>query len=194
MDPGKSAEHNITADSIVAVIGTGCIGMAAAALARYRGAGQVYLIGRNDYKLGLAQTLGITGTINSAAADVEQELLQRTGGRYADFVLECSGNPITVEQAVTIAAQKAMIALIGFYEKPLSNINIDAVVVKELTVIGIMGEYGNLEAVSKILSTNDLHIAALLTDVVPFEQCDGAFHPDSHSRVVKTLVQITPDN
>ena len=47
---------NINSDSIVAVIGTGCIGMVQPPL-RNKRSGQVYLIGRNSYKLERAKQL-----------------------------------------------------------------------------------------------------------------------------------------
>ena len=187
---GGIKKMNITEDSIVVVIGTGCIAMSAAALARYKGAGQVYIIGRNKYKLNVGETLGVTGTINSTEVDIEEELLRKTGGRYADFILECSGNPATVEQSLQLAAQKATVALIGFYERPLTELNIDTLVAKELTLVGIMGEYGNLEAVSKIMAEYDLRLTQVITEQISFEDCDKAFHPESHQKIIKTMIQM----
>ena len=62
---GGVKKMKMDADSVVCVIGTGSIAMAAAALPRYRGAGQVYVVGRNAFKLEKARSLGITGTINT---------------------------------------------------------------------------------------------------------------------------------
>ncbi len=187
---GGVKKMNVTGDSVVAVIGTGSIGMAAAALARYRGAGSVYLIGRNRWKLERALQLGITGTICSEDGDAEAQLLALTGGRHADFVVECSGNPDTVSEALSLTAQKATVALIGFYEKKLDGLDIDRLVSHEVTLVGIMGEYGNLEAVSKIMAETDLHLSGLITDEVAFADCDAAFHPADRRRVIKTLVTI----
>ena len=187
---GGIKKMNITAESVVVVIGTGSIGMAAATLARYRGAGQVYMVGRNKEKLEVAKTLGITGVINVKETDLQQELLRLTGGRHADFVLECSGAPTTIQQSLDIAAQKATIALVGFYEKEISGLNIDTLVSKELTLVGIMGEYGNLEAVSRIMAEFDLRLEGVITDTVSFSDMPAAMNPADPHRVIKTIVQF----
>lgn len=187
---GGINKMDITGNSIVAVIGTGCIGMAAAALARYRGAGQVYMVGRNQYKLNIAMQLGITGTINTNECKPKEQLLKLTGGRSADFVLECSGAPSTVVQAINIAGQKGKIALIGFYEQNLDGINIDMFISKQLTAIGIMGEYGNLKAVSKIMSEFDLRLSPIITSVIDFDNCMPAFTPVDKHTLIKTMVRM----
>lgn len=187
---GGIRKMNINSDSIVAVIGTGCIGMGAAALAKQKGAGQVYLIGRNSYKLERAQQLEITGVIDSSKIDPKDELLRLTGGRYADFVIECSGNPKTISQSISLAAVRGTIALVGFYEKPIDGLNIDSLVLKELKLFGVVGEYGNIEAVSKIMAENDLHLGGIITDVITFDELDDALKEEDHSRIIKTMVKI----
>ena len=187
---GGIRRMDITERSVVAVIGTGSIGMAAAVLARCRGAGRVYMIGRNPYKLGLARRLGITGTINIGDGDAAQQLLGLTGGRKADFVLECSGAPSMVMQSFSLAARKGRIALIGFYENRLDGIDIDLLVSKELTVIGIMGEYGNLEAVLKIMAVRPLCLSPIITSVIDFDDCAPAFAPADRGSIIKTMVRM----
>lgn len=187
---GGIRKMDITDNSIVAVIGTGSIGMAAAALARYRGAGQVYMVGRNQYKLDIAKQLGITGIINITEGDAEEQLLKLTGGRRADFVLECSGAPSTVMQSIQIAGQKGKIALIGFYEKKLDGMDIDSLISKELTIVGIMGEYGNVEAVAKIMAEFDLRLSPIITSVIGFDDCAPAFAPANRNTIVKTMVRM----
>ncbi|MEA4824769.1 MAG: alcohol dehydrogenase catalytic domain-containing protein [Clostridiaceae bacterium] len=187
---GGIKKMNITGESIVAVIGTGCIGMSAAALAKYRGAGQVYLIGRNPYKLDMARRLGITNVIDIRQGPAEEQLMKLTSGKKADFVLECSGSPSSVMQSIRIAEQKGKIALIGFYEQTLDGIDIDLLVSKELSVVGIMGEYGNVSESLKIMQNTDLHLSHLITSVVDFDECAPAFAPADHKSIIKTMVRM----
>jgi len=186
---GGIKKMHITDQTVVAVIGTGPIALSAAALALNRG-GKVYVIGRNDFKLEIAQRLGIHGTINCSRCDVAEALKEMTGGCLADCILECSGNPDMVGAVIRIAAQKAVAALIGFYNVNPQQVDFSTMVSKEMTMIGIMGEYGNLEAVSKILAENDLKLSKIVTSVVPFEECGIALAPENPRRVVKTIVRI----
>lgn len=98
---GGIKKMQITEDTVVAVIGTGPIALSAAALALNLG-GKVYVIGRNDFKLEIAQKLGIHGTINCSRSDVAAALKELTGGRLADCILECSGNPDMVGEVIRI--------------------------------------------------------------------------------------------
>lgn len=186
---GGIKKMEITPQTVVAVIGTGPIALSAAALALNRG-GRVYVIGRNDFKLEIAGKLGIHGVINCSRENVAESLLEKTGGRLADCILECSGSPGMVSEVVKIAASKAKAALIGFYNVNPQDVDFNAIVAKELTVVGIMGEYGNLEAVSGILAENDLKLSQMVTGVVPFEDCGTALAPEDPRRVVKTIVRI----
>ncbi|MBO4413665.1 MAG: alcohol dehydrogenase catalytic domain-containing protein [Clostridia bacterium] len=177
-------------DSVVLVIGTGSIGMSAAALSLNKGAGQVYMLGRNAFKLEKARELGISGVINSAAEDPEEALLRLTGGRHADFVLECSGAEPSLGQCVKLAARGASVALIGFYERDDIPFDFDAFVSKELKMVGIMGEYGNLEAVAGIMASCDLRMRNVITDIVPFSECAPAFCPPDSRKIIKTIVEF----
>ena len=186
---GGIKKMHITEDTVVAVIGTGPIALSAAALALNLG-GQVYVIGRNDFKLAIAQKLGIQGTINCSQSNVTEKLKELTGGRLADCILECSGNPTMIGEVINIAASKAKAAFIGFYNVNPKEVDFSTMVAKEMTMVGIMGEYGNLEAVSKILAENDLKLSEIVTSVVPFEECGIALAPENPRRVVKTIVRI----
>lgn len=186
---GGTKKMDITEDTVVAVIGTGPIALSAAALALNRG-GRVYVVGRNEWKLKIAQKLGIHGTIDCTKGDVAQMLAQMTGGRLADCILECSGNPGMLNEVIHIAAPKAKAALIGFYNEQPKEVDFSTMVAKEMTMVGIMGEYGNLEAVSKILAQDDLKLDEIITGVVPFEQCGAALSPENPRKVIKTIVEI----
>ncbi len=186
---GGIKKMNITSRSVVAVIGTGPIAMSAAVLAVNRG-GRVYVIGRNPFKLKIAEKLGVSGVINSTEGDITEALRDLTGGSLADFILECSGSPDMVNELVHIAAPRAMAALIGFYNTQPHEVDFNGIVSKELTLVGIMGEYGNLEAVSKIMAENDLKLSRIITSVVPFRDCAAALAPENPREVVKTIVEI----
>ena len=186
---GGTKKMNIRPSSVVAVIGTGPIAMSAAVLARIRG-GRVYVIGRNEAKLAIAQKLGIAGTINLRRGDVAENLRALTGGQLADFVLECSGSPDMVNEVIRISAPKATVALIGFYNSEPEHVDFSTMVAKELTFIGIMGEYGNLEAVAGIMAENELKLLEIVTGVVPFQDCAKALNPEDPHSVVKTIIEI----
>ena len=186
---GGVKKMDMSADSVVVVIGTGSIGMSAAALSIQKGAGHVYMLGRNSFKLEKAAGLGISGMINSAEEDPESSLIRQCG-RHADYILECSGAPSSIVKSVRLAERGAEIALIGFYERDDIAFDFDSFVAKELKMTGIMGEFGNIEAVSRIMAEHDLKMGSVITGLVPFDRCAPAFSPSDRGRVIKTVVEF----
>jgi len=186
---GATRKMDITKDSTVVVIGTGCIGLSAAVLALCAGAGQVFLTGRNTEKLKAAEKLGVI-PVNIKECDPVEFIREKTGGRGADFVIECSGAEGTIIQAMDIAMRKGKIALIGFYEKEEKNINIDKIVSKELNIIGIMGEYGNMKAVLGILGEHKPSLLPLITDELPLENCEKAFMRRNYPNAIKIMISV----
>lgn len=190
---GGIRKMDIQPSSVVAIIGTGCIAMSAAVLAKAKGAGQVYMIGRNPYKLEKALEMDITGTINIQEYDPQNRLLELTGGKLADFVLECSGAPSSVEVSFRVAQQRGSIAFIAFYEEILKELDINMMVSKELSVFGVMGEYGNAEAALKIMAQHDLSINKCITSIVDFAALPDALNQTDTSNLIKTMVKISKE-
>ena len=186
---GGIKHMNITSSSTVAVIGTGCIGMAAVVLAKCLGAKTVWMIGRNESKLQAARALGAE-IINIKECDAVQTVLDLTGGKGADFVLECSGAKDTFKQAIDIAAFRATVALIGFYEHKENDVNVDTMVAKALTLIGVMGEMGNMAGALNILAEHKPDLLPIITDELDFDDCIVGFTRKNYPNAVKIAVKI----
>lgn len=186
---GAIKKMEITEKSTVVVIGTGCIGLSAAVLALCKGAGQVFLTGRNPVKLAAAEKLGVI-PVNCKECDPVIFVKERNGGCGADFVIECSGAEGTIVQAMDLVMPRGKIALIGFYEKREKEINIDQIVTKEINIIGIMGEYGNIGEVLKVLEKHKPSLLPLITDELLFAECEPAFMRQNTPNTIKTMITI----
>lgn len=186
---GGIKHMNITKNSTVAVIGTGCIGMAAVVLAKCLGAKTVWMIGRNESKLTAARDLGAE-IINIKERDAVEAVMAATDGRGADFVLECSGAKETFKQAIDLAAFRAVVALIGFYEHRENDVNVDTMVAKALTLIGVMGEMGNMAGALRILAEHKPNMLPIITDELDFDDCIVGFVRKNYPNAVKIAVRI----
>jgi alcohol dehydrogenase len=129
---------------IVAVLGPGIRGLAAAAAAREAGAEFVMMTGmgaRDHPRLEAATGFGVDLTVDVADADPVAALRQATGGRRATVVVDVTANaPAALGQAVSLAATGGRIVLAGTrnsVETP--GFAPDAIVYKELTLIGALG-------------------------------------------------------
>ncbi len=189
---GGIKRMNITNESVVAVIGTGCIGMAAVVLSKLLGAKKVIMFGLNSEKLKIAKTLGAE-TLNTKACDVRTEIDKYTDGKGADFVFECSGAANTFNQAISIAGHKATIALIGFYANKENNVNIDTIVSKALTLFGVMGAIGDMAGVLEILDKHPVNLLPIITEEIPFEDCLKGFVRKNYKNAIKLTVKINEE-
>ncbi|MGC8584055.1 MAG: zinc-binding dehydrogenase [Thermoproteus sp.] len=95
---------------VVAVVGTGGVGLAAVQIAKAVGA-EVIAIGRNPEKLKLAREMGAHAVdVRDGAVEAVRAL---TGGRGADVVIEAVGSDSTVDLSVEIAAPGGRVVLVG---------------------------------------------------------------------------------
>lgn len=186
-------KYNITPDTVVAVIGTGAIGLATIALAKCMGAGRIISIGRTDSKLEFAKKMGATDTVNNTKVDAGRAVADLTGGHGADLVVESSGAPTTVQQAIEIAAEKGFIAMIGFYEEPIKTLDFGAFVFKQLTAKGIMGELGLVPKIIDYMEKTGLSLEGMITCVLSLDQAPEYFicHAEHRKRDIKVMVKIS---
>jgi L-iditol 2-dehydrogenase len=101
----------------VAVLGAGPVGQSSTALSRASGAEQVITIGAPLDRLGFARRMGATETIGLELPHADRaELVRRlTGGRGADVVIEASGAPEAVPQALDLVRDGGRVIVVGQY-------------------------------------------------------------------------------
>lgn len=102
----------------VLVLGIGPVGLSLAILARAAGAGAVLAIGGPGARLPAARAVGIDDVLDFATADAavrERWVRERTQGRGADVVLEATGAPQAVVQALRCARDAGRVVVVGQY-------------------------------------------------------------------------------
>lgn len=101
-------------DDSVVVLGAGPVGQSVTALARLSGAGEVVTIGAPDDRLAFASRMGA-----STAIGLEDDRVERvralTGGHGADVVIEASGAPEAVSQALDMVRDGGRVVICGHY-------------------------------------------------------------------------------
>jgi len=99
--------------STLAVFGAGAVGSAAIMAARVAECAIVVAIDVHDSRLELARELGATHTINSLTEDVPARLREITGDRGIDNVVDTTGRPELLRQAVDSLGIRGTVALVG---------------------------------------------------------------------------------
>ncbi len=131
----------IRAGESVAVQGAGPVGLAAAMYAHVAGAGRVTLIGAPAGRLELAAQLGIGDErLNIEQLEAEarlQSVRDLTGGRGADLVVECTGVPAAVGEALELARPGGRVLVLGQYtDHGTTPLNPHVITRKQLSVMG----------------------------------------------------------
>jgi alcohol dehydrogenase len=103
---------------VVAVIGSGPVGLAAIMGARLFSPSHVVAIDPADRRLEAAKHFGADLTVNDSVANPLEVVRSLTGGLGADVVIEAVGQPETFELAVRLTRPGARLANVGVHGKP----------------------------------------------------------------------------
>lgn len=113
---------DIKPGSQVVVIGGGMIGLLMLQLARVAGANKIALLEPVESKREVAKKLGADLCIDPIKSNVKEEL-ENNGFNWVNTVIECVGKPITIEQAISVAGNRATVMMFGL-TKPQETINV----------------------------------------------------------------------
>ncbi len=178
-DPFGNAVHTALSFPIlgedVLVVGAGPIGLMATAVARHAGARFVVVSEPNAFRRGLAAQLGATRVVDPRAEtlpDVQRELGMVEG---FDVVLEMSGNPAALRDALANMAHGGGMAILGI---PTDEIPIDMskVVFNQLTLRGIYGrEMFETWYKMSVMLQSGLDIRPVITHRFSYREHEAAF-------------------
>ena len=106
----------------VVVIGGGMIGLIMLQLAKLAGAAKIALLEPVEEKRRMANKLGADVCIDPTREDVKARLSD-AGFTWVNTVIECVGKPSTIEQAIDLAGNKAVVMMFGL-TKPDETISV----------------------------------------------------------------------
>jgi 2-desacetyl-2-hydroxyethyl bacteriochlorophyllide A dehydrogenase len=160
----------------VAVLGSGPIGLQAVQAAKAYGARQVVAIGGRASRRALARELGADATIDPRRQDVEQETLRVTEGRKFDVVIEATGNPAVTADLLRIVRPRGRIALVGLFNSQKGEIDLDALVVNNITIRGSLGSPNVWPETLHLLETGAIRAGPLITHRRPLPEALQVLH------------------
>ncbi len=102
------------------ILGAGIIGLLALQMARTGGARRVIVLDPVEERLALASRLGADLALNPGDTSTRELVLEATGGRGPQVVLESAGNPQAVLDAFQMAAIGGRIVCVGLMEAPVT--------------------------------------------------------------------------
>lgn len=154
----------------VVVIGGGMIGLLMLQLARLAGAAKIALLEPVESKREVAKQLGADVCINPAQEDVKKALAE-AGMSWVNTVIECVGRPSTIEQAIDIAGNKAVVMMFGL-TKPDETIAVKPFQIfqKELELkASYINPYTQKRAL-ELIDSGRLDVSSMIYEICGFDK------------------------
>jgi L-iditol 2-dehydrogenase len=177
LDPAAIALHTakrarFKPGDTVTVVGPGVLGLLAAECARVLGAGRVLVVGRGR-RLAKAAELGHE-PVDFTAEDPVAAVRERTGGRGADAVLECSGAAEAVGQSLEMLRRGGRVAVVGIPQDD-ARIPVKQLVLDELDLVGVRAAAGEMPEAIALAVAGRLRLGELITHHFALEDFDEAY-------------------
>lgn len=171
----------------VLVLGAGPIGQAVTLCAVDRGA-EVMVVDRLANRLELAQRLGARETLDVSTAQLHEAVVAWTGGDGPAVVVDATGVPTLVRQAVDEVAPSGTVVVVGLSQEEVSLPVLDFTR-KELNVLGSRNNNGLFGAAADVVRRNRDLVAQLVTHRFGLEECSRAIellrdHPEQAEKVL----------
>ncbi len=128
----------IAGESLV-VTGPGPIGLMSVAVGKALGAEPVILTGTRDARLNLGKKLGADHIVNIQNENAVEAVKRITSGKGVHYVMECSGAPNALNEAMDMVNRGGRICLAAFPGQPVP-VDLAKLVRNNIYVYGIRGE------------------------------------------------------
>src|SRR6202045_413359 len=136
---GLTELGGLVAGESVVVTGPGPIGLLGVAVAKAMGACPVILTGTRDNRLKIGRELGADHAINVRDEEAVKAVHRLNGGKGVDYVLECSGAPNAVNEAIRMVNRGGKVCLAAFPHEE-TPVDVAHIVRNNIYVYGIRGE------------------------------------------------------
>lgn len=153
----------------VAVVGTGMIGLLVVQALCARGCGEVIAIDLDEGKLKLAKKFGATTTLQAGESDLQEKIRALTSGRGVDAGFEVVGLPATVATAIASVRKGGSVTLVGNL-KPQVELPLQAVVTRELTLIGTCASAGEYPACLELIASGKINVTDFISATAPLDE------------------------
>ena len=173
----------------VAVFGPGLLGLLMVQVARAAGATEVIMVGRGP-RLAVAGELGSTSLVDYEQGDPVAAVRAAAGGRGVDHVLDCSGNPAVLAQAVRAVRRGGTVALLGLAGGVAAQLPVDAVTLDELNVLGVRSSPNAYPAMISLLASGAIRTEPLTTDRYPLADVAAAFDALARRESIRPIVTM----
>jgi alcohol dehydrogenase len=159
---------------VVAVIGSGPVGLSAVMTSSLYGPSRVIAIDLDDARFRRASDFGATDTVNSGDADWKEQVLALTDGAGVDVAIEAVGLPQTFTMATEIVRPGGSVANIGVHGKPV-ELALNELWIKNIMISMGLVNTNTLGMLLKLVAEHKLPVDKFVTHTFTFDQVLEAY-------------------
>jgi alcohol dehydrogenase len=171
---------------VVAVIGTGPVGLAAIATASLYGAARVISIDLDLNRLEKSREFGATDTVVSGSANWKEEVLAMTDGAGVDVAIEAVGVPLTFEMATQIVRPGGHVANVGVHGKAVS-LELQNLWIQNISISMGLVNTNTTPLLLKLVMSKKIQAEKFTTHFFSFDEFIDAYDTFSRAAETKTL-------
>ncbi|GAA0319102.1 zinc-dependent alcohol dehydrogenase family protein [Actinoallomurus spadix] len=159
---------------VVAVVGSGPIGLSAIMTARLFSPGHVIAIDLADSRLEAAKRFGADITINSSRQDPLEVVQSLTAGLGADVTVEAVGVPAAFEDAVRLVRPGGRVANVGVHGEPVT-FHLEKQWIRDVTITTGLVDTGSTPTLLRLVTGHQLDAGQFVTHRFPLSDFDRAY-------------------
>ena len=182
-------EHHDAGDWAVILGGAGPIGILAAQTLVAYGVNTI-ITDMVDWRLDFARRYSGASVVDVREEDPIRRILELTGGKGADFVIEMGANQTVMDQAFDIVRTRGTIVTIGTFNEPISFNPFFKMARREIKLLSIMGRnWKTWRRMNQLVDTGKINLKSLITHILPFEEYQKAFELAKSHETMKVLLK-----
>jgi L-iditol 2-dehydrogenase len=158
----------MSAGSTALVVGAGMIGLLTVQALRAAGCARVFVADLEPTRLALAREVGATAVLSSDT-DIVEQVMQLTGGRGVDVVIEAVGRNETVKASIESVRKGGTVVLVGNIS-PEVTLPLQKVVTRQIRLQGSCASAGEYPRAIELLASGAVQVKPLISAVAPLEE------------------------
>jgi alcohol dehydrogenase len=179
----------VSPGSIVAIVGSGPIGLAALLTAQFYSPAEIIMVDLDDSRLEVARRFGATASVNSTDGKAHEAVLKMTGGRGVDTAIEAVGIPATFELCEKIVAPGGTIANIGVHGTKV-DLHLENLWDRNITITTRLVDTTSTPMLLNVLRSNKIDPKRLITHRFKLDKILDAYETFAHAATTRALKVI----
>ena len=181
----------LRAESSVAILGCGPIGMSVLHVLRTKEVGNVYVTDKIQTRLKFAGELHPRWSGNPVATNIVEEIL-KCEPLQLDVVFECCGDPAAIGQAIQLLKPGGTLMLIGIPVNDEISLPVHELRRREITIVNVRRQAHCTSPAIALMENRQIKIEDLTTHHFPLTKATAAFATVANYRdgVMKAMIVV----